>query len=328
MRREILNIMSCPECGCDLTLSERHVDNGEVIDGNLDCEICGHSFTLSGGVPRMIVDLADRKDLAESWGFEWAKMAEGKLETSTYYGETEEEEIASFFNYMGISPEDLGGKVVLDAGCGCGRLTRALGQYAQEVYGVDIASSIECIHEYCKEAPNVNILQADIMNLPFKESSFDFVFCKLAVCYCTQPEQAFNKLSKLVKPGGRLFVSTPDKADLAFVVRLKDLLRITHRIPRDLLLYLSWGFAPLLSLAKIISRSPAVSLRANAFFLFNALHPSFMTRHTLKEVESWFEQEGFREIMPVTNGMPPLKSSTMSEWGLLSSGAAFRPWVS
>jgi hypothetical protein len=59
-------------------------------------------------------------------------------------------------------------------------------------------------------------------------------------------------------------------------------------------------------LAKRISGNPAISLRANAFFLFNALHPSFMTRHTLEEVVDWFERGDFHEITPVTNGMPRL----------------------
>ena len=254
----------------------------------------------------MIVSPVDHNDLAESWGFEWAKVAEGRLETDTYYGETEEEEIASFFNYMGITPGDLRGKVVLDAGCGCGRLTRVLGKYAAQVYGIDIASSIDCIHEYCRTAQNVHIIQADIVTPPFKDGSFDFVFCKLAVCYVQQPEQAFSTLSKLVKPTGRLFVSTPDKANLAFVVKLKDLLRITHRIPRELLLYISWGLAPLLSLAKRITRNPVTSLRSNAFFLFNALHPSFMTRHTFEEVVNWFERRDFCDITAVTHGMPHL----------------------
>jgi len=306
MRREALLILSCPRCKKGLALLEERGVEDEVVDGTLKCESCGRSFPIVNGVPRMIADLADRKDLAESWGFQWAKVAEGRLETDTYYGETETEELASFFNYMGLSAGDLRGKTVLDAGCGCGRLTRALGQYAAQVYGIDIASSIERIHESCKTAQNVHIIQADIVDPPFKDNSFDFVFCKLAVCYTRQPQQTFNRLSKLVKPNGRLFISVPDKASLAFVVKLKDLLRITHRIPRGLLLYTSWGFAPLLSLAKMIARNPATSVRSNAFFLFNALHPSFMTRHTLQEVVSWFEGGDFQEITPVTSGMSHL----------------------
>ncbi len=113
-------------------------------------------------------------------------------------------------------------------------------------------------------------------------------------------------LAKLVKPTGRLFVSTPDKVNPAFVVKLKDILRITHRIPHELLLYISWGLAPLLSLAKKITRNPMTSIRSNAFFLFNALHPSFMTRHTTDEVKGWFERRDFNEITVINNGMPHL----------------------
>ena len=305
MRREILDILCCPNCKDGLTLLEKAATDTEVIDGALECKNCRKSFDIIEGVLRMIVDLGDRKDLAESWGFQWVKMAEGKLETDTYYGETEEQEIASFFHYLGISPSDLRGKVVLDAGCGCGRLTKTLARYGADIFGIDIASSIECIHEYCKPAQNVHIIQADIVDLPFRNAAFDYIFCKLAICYVRDPEQAFKSLSGLVKPSGRLFISVPDKAILAFVVKLKDSLRITHRIPRGLLLYLSWVLAPLLSLGKRITRNPMTSVKTNAFFLFNSLHPSFMTRHTCEEVVGWFEKSNFHQITPV-EGMPHL----------------------
>lgn len=302
MRRKVLPLLSCPNCQHDLALSEQKVENDAIIDGSLKCGHCGRSFAVVNGVPRMIVDLEDRKDLSDSWGFEWSKVADGRLETNTYYGQTEEEEVNHFFNYMGISPEELCGKTVLDAGCGCGRLTRALGRYADQVYGIDIASSIDRIHDYCRPTGNVHIIQADILNIPFKELSFDFVFSKLAICYVHQPEQAFRKLSMVVKPSGRLFISVPDKENLAFLIKLKDFLRVTHRIPGELLLVISWGLAPFLSLIKKIARKPLTSVRSSAFLLFNALHPSFMTRHTREEVESWFKRQDFQEITAIRNG--------------------------
>jgi SAM-dependent methyltransferase len=305
MKRQILDILHCPNCKHTLTLVEQEAADNEVSRGLLECKDCGKAFAIIRGVPRMIVNLNGRQKLAESWGYEWDKVADGRLEKNTYYGETEEEEIASFFRYLGISEEDLRGKVVLDAGCGCGRLTRALSRFGAEVYGIDIASSIERIHAYCMSAPNVHILQADIVNLPFQDMKFDYIFCKLAICYVHDHEQTFKGLASLLKPSGRLFISVPDKSDLAFVVRLKDFLRITHHIPRGLLLNLSWAFAPLLSLGKKIARNPVTSIRANAFFLFNALHPNFMTRHTKEEVIGWFEKEGFEEVTLV-KGMPHL----------------------
>ena len=305
MQRKILNLLCCPNCKHDLELFEKEVINSEVTDGLLQCNNCQKSFQIVKGVPRMMVDLGDRIDLAESWGFQWAKQAEGKLETSTYYGETEEQELDSFFNYLGIIPDDLRGSIVLDAGCGCGRLTKALGKYGAEIIGIDIASSIEHIYDYCQSSQNVHIIQADIVNLPFKNETFDYVWSKLAICYVHNPEQAFENLTDLVRPSGKLLVAVPDKANLSFTVKLKDLVRISHRVPLRLLLYLSWCLAPALSLAKRIRKKPMTSLRSNAFFLFNSLHPSFMTCHTREEVIGWFDKKSLSQTVLV-NGMDHL----------------------
>lgn len=305
MKKRIIKLMCCPKCKGDLKLIEKEADGGEVFEGMLECGDCGKSCEVTASVPRMIVDLGDRDELSESWGFQWAVQADGKLETDTYYGEKEEDEIGNFFKYLGISPADLQGKTILDAGCGCGRLTKALGKYSAEVVGIDIASSIERINDYCSSEDNVHIMQADIVDIPFRDESFDYVWSKLAVCYTHEPEQAFANLAGLVKPAGKLFVSVPDKDDLSFVIKLKDMLKIAHRIPRKLLLYLCWTFAPLLFLAKKLSGNPATSVRVNAFFLFNALHPSFMKRHSNQDVREWFKKADFTEISRV-NGMPRL----------------------
>ncbi|MBE3143230.1 MAG: methyltransferase domain-containing protein [Planctomycetes bacterium] len=300
MQRKILDLLCCPNCKHDLELLEKEVTNGQVTEGLLQCGNCHRSFPIFKGVPRMMLDLGDRIDLAESWGYQWAIQDEGKLETNTYYGETEQQELDNFFNYLGIGAANLPGSVVLDAGCGCGRLTRALGKYGAEIIGIDIASSIERIHEYCQSSQNVHIIQADIANLPFKNEAFDYLWCKLAICYVHNPAQAFENLANLVRPSGRLMVAVPDKADLAFTVKLKDFFGISHRIPRRLLLYVSWCLAPALSLAKRIFKKRKTSLKSNAFFLFNSLHPSFMTRHTREEVIGWFDKNNFSQTTLVS----------------------------
>ena len=300
MQRKILNLLCCPNCKHDLELLEKEVTSGQVTEGLLQCGNCQRSFPIFKGVPRMLLDLGDRLDLAESWGYQWAIQDEGKLETITYYGETEQQELDNFFNYLGIGAADLPGRVVLDAGCGCGRLTRALGKYGAEIIGIDIASSIERIHKYCQSSQNVHIIQADIANLPFKNEAFDYVWSKLAICYVHKPAQAFENLANLVRPSGRLMVAVPDEADLAFTVKLKDFFRISHRIPRRLLLYFSWCLAPALSLAKRIFKKRKTSLKSNAFFLFNSLHPSFMTRHTREEVIGWFDKNNFSQTTLVS----------------------------
>jgi hypothetical protein len=95
----------------------------------------------------------------------------------------------------------------------------------------------------------------------------------------------------------------PDKNDPAFTVRLKDLLRFTHRVPKALLVYICWGLAPLLWLGRQYGtkKRSSNSIRTNAFLLFNALHSKF-SRHTREEVISWFKENRFDQIIE-TQGM-------------------------
>ena len=111
-----------------------------------------------------------------------------------------------------------------------------------------------------------------------------------------------KNLSDLVKPSGKLFIHVPDKDNPSFVVRLKKLLRISHRIPRGMLLYICWGLSPLLYLGKKMFYRGRTSLRENVFFLFTSLHPIFMTRHTKNEVLEWFEKGGFRNVTHISGG--------------------------
>lgn len=297
MKRQILNILCCPKCKQALTLMEKEVVKDEVIDGVLDCSSCQSSFKIMNGVPRMIVDLGGRRELAESWGFQWDKTTEKKFEIDTLYGKTKEEELNDFFHFLDITPDDLKGKLILDAGCGNGRLTKALGKYGAEVFGIEIASSIEKLYEYCRPYKNVNIVQADILNLPFKKATFDYVWGKLVICYVQETEYAFKNLSKLVKSYGKLFIAVPDKTNLPFTVKLRDFLKVSHKIPRKSLFYLSWCLAPSLSLAKRVLKKRRTSLRTNAFFLFNAMQPEFFTRHTEEEVIGWFRKGNFCDII-------------------------------
>jgi SAM-dependent methyltransferase len=279
-----------------LLLVERKVANDEVIVGFLQCVHCKASFAIRNGVPRMVVDLGERRSIAEGWGYEWTKKAQGKLETDTLYGRTEEAEVRSFFRNLGITPDNLPGKLILDAGCGYGRLTKALGRYGAKVFGIDIATSIEYTSQYCLPQENVHIIQADIVALPFRTGTFDYVWSWLAICYVRNPEEAAKKLAEVVKPSGRLSISVPDKTDLAPVVRLRNFLKVSHRLPRGLLFYLCWCAAPLTWLLGVLWRRPTRSLRTRAFSLFNALQPSFMTRHSGEEVKSWFQNEDFADV--------------------------------
>lgn len=293
MRRQTLDILCCADCRGDLTVDAAETEAEDVISGTLRCECCGSSFPIVRGVPRMVRFEEDRLQMAESWSFQWRQKAEGRLETDTSYGKTEEEEVRDFLKRVGLSPTELPGRTILDAGCGYGRLTRALARRGASAVGVDIASSVEHVDE---AGIDLAAVQGDIAALPFKEGVFDVVWSRLAICYAADPEGAFASLARSVKPEGRLFVALPDRSNLAYSVRLRDLLRVSHMLPRRLLLPLSWLLALAMGTIKKLLRKPVTSLRANAFFIFTVLHPFMMTRHTHEEVVGWFKKNGFGDI--------------------------------
>jgi SAM-dependent methyltransferase len=295
MKKNTLNIIRCPSCKGSLTLKPEQKQGDEVMQGILSCDSCGKSFNVIKGVPRMRLNSNEREDLSQRWGYQWKQMLEGKLELDTYCGLTEDQEVKNFFDQFAVAPEELTGKTVLDAGCGCGRLTRALGKIGARVVGVDIASSVDRIYEYCRTEPEVDIVQADVVSLPFPNDTFDYISCKLTLCYVPDPEAAFKNLAKLMKPGGRIFISLPDNENVAITLRIKDMLRITPKLPKWLLFYICWGLAPALWLYRMIFKKSKDTIRTNAFLLFNSWHSKF-SRHSKGEVIKWFEGEKLNEI--------------------------------
>ena len=100
------------------------------------------------------------------------------------------------------------GDVMLDAGCGSGRVFQYAFDDVQRprlIAGVDLT-----------EEPRVNrnvdaAARADLARLPFRDATFDIAISSHVAEHLTQPEAVFGELSRVLKPGGRLLILTPNR---------------------------------------------------------------------------------------------------------------------
>ncbi len=101
-----------------------------------------------------------------------------------------------------VQPTD----VVLDAGCGSGRVFQhGLAGRARRVVGVDVTDEP-------RANPNIDdALKGDLRALPLRDGAFDLVAMSHVAEHLTEPEAAFRELARVLRPGGRLLLLTPNR---------------------------------------------------------------------------------------------------------------------
>lgn len=99
-------------------------------------------------------------------------------------------------------------KNFLDVGCGWGELIGYIhGKYKTPKYtGIDICPMTIKRH---KKDTHKFILASAEKKLPFKNESFDIVFCGETIEHLTNASKALKELYRVCKPGGLIIITVP-----------------------------------------------------------------------------------------------------------------------
>ncbi len=281
---DLTSILRCPNCKSNLT-------------GKLECKKCNIQYPVIRGIPRFV----NSEFYVENFGFQWNKHKR------TQFDDEKEKPSETFLRRIGLTPELVKDKLVLDAGCGAGRYSDVVSRWGGYVVGVDLSSAVETSYENLAHK-GVKILQADIMNLPFAEETFDVIFSIGVLHHTPDTKKAFEALVPFLKPGGFIVVWLYSAYnDESMRMKLSNFYRrFSWKLPKKLLYGISWLAVPYYYLNRIpilrmfTGRLWHIAEHKNwkwrVLDTFDWYSPKYQWHHTYAEVFSWFEENGLINI--------------------------------
>jgi SAM-dependent methyltransferase len=236
-----------------------------------------------------------------SFSFEWNTHKTTQLDTFRKDDFSED----TFRKKTGFRPEDLRGKLVLDAGIGAGRFTEIMTRWGANVIGIDLSYAVEAAQENLGHLENVLVAQADIGHLPFKAETFDVIVSIGVLHHTPDTRKYFQALVPYVRHGGTIAIWVyPVEPD--YVTR-KQWIPFTSRIPERMFYEWCRWFVPFANrhpnnfLIRCSRRvfpfsRQGLGLENDILDTFDGYSPRFHGIHTPEEVEGWFTEAGLVDV--------------------------------
>jgi len=116
--------------------------------------------------------------------------------------------------------------LLLDLGCGECNYTNILKSEARKIISLDIQKPQNPL------AHDTTFVLGSVESLPFKESSFDFIYCLSVIQLIKDDRSAIEEIFRVLKPGGRFYFTVPTRRSVFRVIRDLEIHFGTYKYPQ------------------------------------------------------------------------------------------------
>lgn len=230
----------------------------------------------------------------------------------------------SFAHWLG------GRKRILDGGCGNGRVTALLDQYAPpeaRIVGVDLTAAAVA-RENLRKSLRVQIEEGDLLGDLSPLGKFDLIYCQEVLHHTADPKKSFLNLCSLLSDKGEIAIyvykqkaplrehaddyvrdrisGLPYEQAMELMAQVTELgkvlsnLKVSVDIPEVKVLGIEAGnYDVQRFLYHYFLKcfwNPDLSYQENVAINYDWYHPQLCTRHTLEEIEGWFGDAGLNIV--------------------------------
>lgn len=312
MKLELLRLLCCPSCHRELVLLRAQESEGEVQSGTLACAGCSAEFPIDNWAPRFV----PATNYSENFGFEWNRFHATQLDSRSGRPISRDR----FFMQTKWTREELHDAVILDAGCGSGRFAEVALDCGATVVAVDYSAAVYACRENLQDRAQLHVVQADIRHLPFRNSSFDYVYSFGVLQHTPDPHSAFADLPRCLKAGGSLAVDIYRLSWKCLFMPKYWLRSFTKRLPPKVLFRLVSACVPvLLQVSRLVARIPGLGGRLRYLIpvanyegilpitreqnfewalldTFDMFSPAYDRPRTAATLRGWFEEAGLEDV--------------------------------
>jgi len=173
---------------------------------------------------------------------------------------------------------------IVDVGCGTGQMSLYLASADRVVIGADLTRpSLRLAAEAAQRfgLERVKFIETDLRRPGLRSGSFDVVYSSGVLHHTPDPRASFARIAKLARPGGMIVLGLYN----AFA-------RIPLRLRRFVARLSKYRWVPFDPVLRDRQNEPA---RREAWLRDQYQHPE-EHRHTLGQVQSWFEENGIEYV--------------------------------